>query len=53
MKTSYTQITLITQRVEEREASGRLQGVINKAFLLNYHLCNLRSLRRVKSGKQK
>jgi hypothetical protein len=52
MKTSYPQITLITQGVEEREASGRLQGIIRRRFSRIYNLCNLRNLRRVESGKQ-
>jgi hypothetical protein len=52
MQTRYPQIALITQSVEEREASGRLQGIIRRRFSGIYNLCNLRNLWRVGSGEQ-
>lgn len=52
MKTSYPQIALITQSVEEREVSGRLQGIIRRRFSVIYNLCNLRNLWRIGSGEQ-
>jgi len=52
MKTSYPQLTLITQGVAEGDAPGRLQGIDIRRFSRNYNLCNLRNLRRGELGKQ-